>query len=221
MDTQTFAARLRAETRDAHQSAESQRYVSALTSGQLDVAGYTALVVAHHAIYAALEGVAETMRHDPLAGPFVDDALTRLPVLAADLRFLLGPRWPEAVEPVSAASAYAARIASACAGSPERFIAHHYIRYLGDLSGGRHIGRCVTRYYGVTADAGASFYRFPRITEPKAYKDAYRARLDALALDEAGRAALRDEVLVAYEHNIAVFTDLGRLVAADDREGAA
>ena len=79
----------------------------------------------------------------------------------------------------------------------------------------------MARYYGVTGEAGASFYRFPRITDPKSYKDAYRARLDALALDETGRAALRDEVLVAYEHNIAVFTDLGRLVAAGSREGAA
>ncbi|MFD6694008.1 heme ABC transporter ATP-binding protein [Micromonospora aurantiaca (nom. illeg.)] len=221
MDTQTFAARLRAETRDAHRSAESQRYVSALTAGELDVAGYTALVVAHHGIYAALEGVADTMRDDPLAGPFVDDALTRLPALAADLRFLLGPRWREVMEPVPAAVAYAARITSACAGSPERFIAHHYNRYLGDLSGGRHIGRCVARYYGVTEEAGASFYTFPGISDPKSYKDAYRARLDALALDEAGRSALRDEVLVAYEHNIAVFTDLGRLVAASGRQGAA
>ncbi|WP_249714094.1 biliverdin-producing heme oxygenase [Rhizomonospora bruguierae] len=207
-----FSARLRAETREAHQTAESQRYVSALTAGELDVAGYATLVVQHHVIYEALEGVAGTMRDDPLAGPFVDDALTRLPALARDLRFLLGPEWRQRIEPTPATAAYAARINAVCAGSAERFIAHHYTRYLGDLSGGRHIGRCVVRHYGVTGDAGAAFYTFDRITDPKSYKDAYRARLDALALDEAGRAALRDEVLVAYGHNTAVFTDLSRLV---------
>ena len=210
----SFSARLRAETREAHQTTESQRYVSALTAGELDVAGYTTLVVQHHVIYEALEGVAATMRDSRLAGPFVDDALTRLPALARDLHFLLGSDWRQRIEPTPAAAAYAAHINAVCAGSAERFIAHHYTRYLGDLSGGRHIGRCVARHYGITADAGAAFYTFDRIADPKSYKDAYRARLDALDLDEAGRTALRDEVLVAYRHNTAVFTDLGRLVPA-------
>jgi heme oxygenase len=217
-----FSARLRAETHEAHQTAESQRYVSALTGGGLDVAGYVALVTQHYVIYEALEGVGGTMRRDPLAGPFVDDALTRLPALVSDLRHLLGPDWRQRIEPTPAASAYAARITAVCDSAPH-FIAHHYTRYLGDLSGGRHIGRCVCRHYGVTADAGAEFYRFDRITDPKSYKDAYRARLDALglALDEAGRRALLDEVIVAYGHNTAVFTDLARFVPASATEGVA
>ncbi|MEV8510898.1 biliverdin-producing heme oxygenase [Dactylosporangium sp. NPDC051484] len=219
--TTPFSARLRAETREAHHTTESQRYVSALTAGDLDLAGYITLVVQHHAIYAALEGVAETMRHDPLAGPFVDDALTRLPALARDLQCLLGPGWQERIEPTPATAAYAARINAVCAGSAERFIAHHYTRYLGDLSGGRHVGQCVSRHYGVTSDAGAAFYTFDQIADQKSYKEAYRARLDALALDEDGRTALLDEVLVAYGHNIAVFTDLARLVPATTRKGAA
>ncbi|MEU8263406.1 biliverdin-producing heme oxygenase [Micromonospora sp. NPDC048999] len=217
-----FSARLRAETREAHQTAESQRYISALTAGELGVAGYTTLVVQHYVIYEALESVAEMMRHDPLVGPFVDDALTRLPALAKDLQFLLGPDWRQRIEPTPATTAYAARINAVCASAPH-FIAHHYTRYLGDLSGGRHIGRCVSRYYGITGDAGAAFYRFDEITDPKSYKETYRARLDALALalDAAGRTDLLDEVLVAYRHNTAVFTDLARLAPATTREGAA
>lgn len=218
-----FSARLRAETRQAHQTAESQRFVSALTGGDLDPAGYTALVVQHHVIYEALEGVAELMRDDPVAGPFVDDALIRLPALARDLRVLLGPQWRERIEATPAAIAYAARISAVCAGSPERFIAHHYTRYLGDLSGGRHIARCVARYYGATAENGAAFYQFDQITDAKSYKDAYRARLDALglSLDEAGHATMLAEVLVAYQHNTAVFAELARFVPATGRADAA
>ncbi|MEH1017245.1 biliverdin-producing heme oxygenase [Micromonospora sp. CPCC 206060] len=216
-----FSTRLRAASWEAHQTAESQRYVSALVAGDLDQAGYTALVVQHHAIYEALEATADTMRHDPLAGPFVDDALTRLPALTTDLEFLLGPDWRQRIEPAPATISYAARVAEVCTSSPARFIAHHYTRYLGDLSGGLHIGRSLTRHYGLTGDAGAAFYRFDRITNPKAYKDAYRARLDSLPLDETGRTVLLDEVLVAYRHNSAVLAALAPLVAANGAEAAA
>ncbi|MER7420589.1 biliverdin-producing heme oxygenase [Micromonospora peucetia] len=216
-----FSAELRAASKEAHQGAESQRYISALVAGDLDRAGYTALVMQHHVIYEALEGAAEAMRHDPVAGPFVDDALTRLPALAADLEFLLGSDWRGQIEPSPATVSYAGRLGAVCASSPERFIAHHYTRYLGDLSGGLHIGRSVARHYGLAGDAGAAFYRFDRITSPKAYKDAYRSRLDDLPLDEEGRAALRAEVLVAYRHNTEVFADLARFVPAGAGEVAA
>ncbi|MGK5520216.1 heme oxygenase (biliverdin-producing) [Micromonospora sp. URMC 107] len=209
-----FSAELRAASAEAHQGAESQRYVRALVAGDLDRAGYAALVMQHHVIYEALEGAAEAMRHDPLAGPFVDDALTRLPALAADLEFLLGADWRRRIEPTPATVSYAGRLRAVGAGAPERFVAHHYTRYLGDLSGGLHIGRSLARHYGLTGDAGAAFHRFDRITDPKAYKDAYRARLDDLPLDEAGRAALRDEVLVAYRHNTEVLAALSGLVPA-------
>ncbi|MEU7935464.1 heme oxygenase (biliverdin-producing) [Micromonospora echinofusca] len=216
-----FSADLRAASAEAHQSAESQRYVSALVAGDLDRAAYAALVAQHHVIYEALEDAADAMRHDPLAGPFVDDALTRLPALAADLEFLLGPDWRRRIAPTPATAAYAARLGALRAGPPELFIAHHYTRYLGDLSGGLHIGRSLARHHGLTGDAGAAFYRFDRIPSPKAYKDAYRARLDDLPLDEAGRARLRAEVLVAYRHNTEVLAALSHLVPAVYAEGAA
>ncbi|MEH1100837.1 biliverdin-producing heme oxygenase [Micromonospora sp. CPCC 205561] len=216
-----FSAELRAASREAHQGAESQRYVSALIAGELDRAGYAALVAQHHVIYEALEAAAEAMRRDPLAGPFVDDALTRLPALAADLEFLHGPDWRARIEPTPATLSYAGRLRAVCAGSPERFIAHHYTRYLGDLSGGLYIGRSLARHHGLTGDAGAAFYRFDRIGDPRAYKDAYRARLDDLPLDGAGRATLRAEVLVAYRHNTEVLAALSHLVPATDAEVAA
>ncbi|SCF06335.1 heme oxygenase [Micromonospora matsumotoense] len=214
MDTppMPFSARLRAATQGAHSAAESQRYVSALVAGELDIAGYVDLVVQHHALYQALESAAEAMRADPFAGGFVDDALTRLPALEADLTQLAGPDWALRTAPHPATVAYADRIRAVCGTSPVRFIAHHYTRYLGDLSGGLYIGRAVSRRYGLTDGSGVAFYAFDRITRPKAYKEAYRARLDALPLSAADEAALLDEVLVAYRHNMAVFSALARHV---------
>ncbi|SCL13978.1 heme oxygenase [Micromonospora nigra] len=215
-----FSARLRAASEGAHAAAESQRYVSALVAGDLDVAGYTDLVVQHQAIYAALESTADEMRDDPLAGPFVDDALHRLPALEADLAHLVGPDWADRTGPHAETVAYADRIRDT-ARSPERFVAHHYTRYLGDLSGGLHIGRAVARHYGLSGAAGTAFYHFDRIPEPKAYKDAYRARLDALPLTAESESALLEEALLAYRHNTAVFAALARHVPADGTEAAA
>ncbi|WKU06881.1 heme oxygenase (biliverdin-producing) [Micromonospora sp. HUAS LYJ1] len=207
-----FSARLRAATQGAHTAAEGQRYVTALVAGELDLAGYLDLVVQHHALYQALESAAEAMRADPVAGVFVDDALTRLPALEADLTALAGPDWARRTAPDPATVAYVERIRAVAGTSPVRFVAHHYTRYLGDLSGGLHIGRAVARRYGLTGQSGAAFYTFARIDRPKAYKEAYRARLDAMALSPADEAALLDEVLVAYRHNSAVFAALARHV---------
>jgi heme oxygenase (biliverdin-producing, ferredoxin) len=218
-----FSARLRAASWPEHQGAESQRYISALVAGDLDLDGYARLVVQHHAIYQALESVAETMRTDPVAGDFVDDALTRLPALVADLEFLLGPDWRQRIEPDPETTAYVERIRRV-GGSPAGFVAHHYTRYLGDLSGGLYIGRAVAKRYGLTDGDGVAFYRFDGIADPKAYKNAYRAKLDAIDLTEAELAGLVDEVLVAYRHNVEVFTGLSRHVPAGlptDREEAA
>ncbi|MGX4653756.1 biliverdin-producing heme oxygenase [Micromonospora sp. SCSIO 07396] len=207
-----FSARLRAATAGAHAAAEGQRYVTALVAGELDLAGYLDLVVQHHALYQALESAAEAMRADPVAGGFVDDALTRLPALEADLTELAGPDWALRTAPHPATVAYAERIRAVAGTSPVHFVAHHYTRYLGDLSGGLYIGRAVARRYGLTGQAGTAFYTFARIDRPKAYKEAYRARLDALRLSPADEAALLDEVLLAYRHNTAVFAALARHV---------
>ena len=90
------------------------------------------------------------------------------------------------------------------------FTAHHYTRYLGDLSGGQVIGRLLGRTYDLPAgSAGLAFYAFGAVPKPKRYKDAYRARLDALPLDAAGRAEVVDEVCRAFEHNQRLLTALG------------
>ena len=101
-----------------HGVAESERFVTALLDGVLPLEGYVALAVQHYFIYAALETAAEAMREDPMAAPFVDDALHRLATLEADLTFLVGPDWAEKISPIPATAAYAR--ASAKPAPPRR-----------------------------------------------------------------------------------------------------
>ena len=87
------------------------------------------------------------------------------------------------------------------------FVAHHYTRYLGDLSGGQAIGRILDRAFGLDG-AGVAFYDFPAIPKPKPYKDAYRAALDSIAPTAEEQTRIVEEVKVAFGLNQALFEEL-------------
>lgn len=209
---QDFSLRLRKETGRAHRSAEGAGYLAALTAGELDREGYALLVAQHYFIYEVLESAADVMRADPVAGPFAAPELTRLPELAADLEFLLGSGWRDRIEATPGTLDYRARMTATCFDDPAGFVAHHYTRYLGDLSGGFYIGDAIRAGYRLETD-GTRFYRFDALGDPAAFKDRYRALLDAAPWDRTVQDRLIDEVLIAYDLNNRVFADLHRLTS--------
>lgn len=202
-----FAARLRQATMAAHREAETRSFVARLVAGAVPRAGYAALTAQYLIIYTELEAAAATMRADPVAGPFADPALTRVPSLSADLTHLYGAGFPRKIPVTAAARRYADHLRAVCHTSPERFIAHHYVRYLGDLSGGRLVGRRVAATYDLPG-RGASFYEFAGIGDVAAYKTGYRERLDALGLPAERLAVLIAEAQLAFRLNAAVFGEL-------------
>jgi heme oxygenase (biliverdin-producing, ferredoxin) len=68
-------------------------------------------------------------------------------------------------------------------GRPAEYVAHHYTRYLGDLSGGQVIGAMIERHYGATPEQ-LTFFSFEGIEKPVPYKREYRTALDALELTD-------------------------------------
>ena len=208
-----FSTALRERSSSAHSSSEGAGFMSDLMKGVGTRDDYIALVAQHWFMYDALERAADLMRDDPVASAFISDELTRLPALAADLGFLLGPGWREQISPLPTTQRYADRIDDVCASWPGGFIAHHYTRYLGDLSGGQFIGRLMARRFGFDHE-GVAFYLFDGIPDPKAFKEAYRGRLDAAPWDADEHERIIGEVLVAYRLNTEVFDDLAAAKAA-------
>ena len=88
-----------------------------------------------------------------------------------------------------------------------RLIAHHYTRYLGDLSGGQAIAALVAKHYGATPDE-LTFYSFPLIDNIVRYKENYRHKLDQLDLTAHQRQEVVAEAQKAFELNSHVFEDL-------------
>ncbi|MET1061598.1 MAG: biliverdin-producing heme oxygenase [Aeromicrobium sp.] len=199
--TVSLSALLRSGSQAEHTAAESSSFMSELLAGGVAQAGYAHYLGLLRRVYEALEGVARELTDDPVAAAVIDPTIERLAAIDADL-----DHWGRVDVPSPAADAYVARI-HATTGWGGLFIAHHYTRYLGDLSGGQAIGRILTREFGLDG-AGVAFYEFAAVPKPKLYKDAYRARLDALPLDEAERARVLAEVKDVFRLNGGLFTEL-------------
>ncbi|MFC7530273.1 heme oxygenase (biliverdin-producing) [Actinoplanes sp. GCM10030250] len=203
-----FAARIRRATMVEHREAENRTFISRLMAGKVPLAGFAALTAQYLVIYTELEAAAAVMRDNEAAAPFADPALSRVPSLESDLANLYGPDWRSTVPTLASTQRYAERLRSFCHTSPGHFVAHHYVRYLGDLSGGQLIGRTLSEKYGLDRSA-TSFYRFDQIPDPRAYKTAYRAKLDTLALPEPELTAAVAEAQLAFTLNGAIFQELG------------
>lgn len=112
------------------------------------------------------------------------------------------------IEIVPATRAYADALENLGAESIEFLLAHHYVRYMGDLSGGQIIQRLVQRHYGI-ADEGLNFYTFPEIEKPKPYKDGYRNLMDTTDFTREQKDTILAHAADSFELNRAVFVDLG------------
>lgn len=204
-----FSERLKAATWSDHATAEHHGFTKALLEGELSRDGYTAMVAQHYFAYVALERVGRELIDDPAAGRFHYPELERVPALEADLEHLLGADWRDRVSPSPATRTYVARIEQ-MADHPAGFVAHHYTRYMGDVSGGQFIRRIAAKAYGLADDAGVAFYVFDSLGSLPKFRSGYRERLDSLDLDEATASFLVQETRLAYQLNTEVIADLGR-----------
>ncbi|KAB2348967.1 biliverdin-producing heme oxygenase [Actinomadura rudentiformis] len=206
---QGFSAALRSATWSDHGDNEGSSYMSALVEGRLGQAEYAVLVAQLYHVYDVLEQAADQMAGDPVAAAFDFADLRRRAALQADLAFFYGPDWAERIALNEATRRYCDRLGEVCFDWAGGFVAHHYTRYLGDLSGGQYIARQVERSLGIGAgDDGVRFYRFPG--KPKGYKDRYRALLDAAPWDEREKDRIISEVKLAYRLNAEVTAELSR-----------
>jgi heme oxygenase len=201
-----LSAAMREDSRTEHDAAEHSPFMSELLGGNVNAQGYVDYLRRLRMIYAALERAVREQRADPLIAAVYDPALERLSAIDADLGHWLGEAAPEVDSP--AARTYRDRIAAA---SGVGLLAHHYTRYLGDLSGGRVIGRMLDRAFAL-GGAGLSFYDFAMPAKP--YKDAYRARLDGFVLSRDETDQVVDEVRLAFRLNMELFDELAANLAA-------
>ncbi|WP_033226679.1 heme oxygenase (biliverdin-producing) [Streptomyces virginiae] len=205
-----FSTVIRVASHEQHTEAETSTFMSDLLGGRLGVDAYTRYTEQLWFVYRALEDAAESLKDDPVAGPFIRPELMRVAEIERDLTHLLGPDWRESVTALPATRAYADRVARCAAEWPGGYVAHHYTRYLGDLSGGQIIRDKAERTWGFERKGdGVRFYVFSDISNPAAFKRSYRELLDAIAADDLEKQRIIDECKRAFDFNGAVFRELG------------
>jgi heme oxygenase len=208
-----FSQALRERTSAVHRESEGATFMQDLMSGRGCREDYILLLSQHYFIYEALEQAGAGLSGDPVASLFISPKLTRLPAIEADLEFLLGKQWRDHVAPLDSTLRYTERIREVGRTWPGGFVAHHYTRYLGDLSGGQIIRTLLQRQYGFETN-GVGFYLFADIAKPKLFKDTYRAQLDAVDWSDEERDRVIDEVSLAFRFNTDLFDDLAATKAA-------
>lgn len=210
-----FSSRLKHETEEDHQKAETTRFMDELLSGKLQARDYARLINQYVHLYPALEHAVDVARLElPQLGQIMDPQLERAELLMRDadaLSEVCGT--PTAINstPTRATTKYVSHLNKLATlsepGDAYRILTHHYLRYLGDLSGGQIIARLVQRHYAIDP-AMVSAWDFSHISKLKAYKDQYRSLLDELVTDPEDQQTMIDEAKLGFRLNAQLFNSL-------------
>jgi heme oxygenase len=206
-------------TESAHKEAENNAFIREFIKCNISLDNYRQFTADLLHVYGVLEHELDKHSYHPsLEALYFPEELRRAQALSADALFFDAVSLP----PSCAALAYCSRLHEIGTNCPELLLAHAYTRYMGDLSGGRVLKRCLTKALKLSDDGkGAQFYEFPRIKDIKQFKDMYRARLDTIELSEAQEVQLVEEARSAFALNMHMFQELDPFAGSMPRGDAA
>lgn len=211
----SLSAMLREGTMDVHKIVEKTPFMRAFASGQIEIHAYREFLVRLYQVYGSLERIHASLQEHPPLNWFYDPRLLRAPRLVADLEFYDSPRWRRQGATLStAAQAYIERFIALARGWPEGLIAHHYVRYLGDLFGGQVLKHLAQNAFDLLPGYGIAFYEFPDIADVREFEAEYNKKLDALPIDMATARRILDEASAACWLNMQLLSDLPKRLEA-------
>ena len=202
-----FSKQLKEGTKKSHSAAENTKFVAGFLRGVLDKEQYRQLLTNFYYVYDTME---QRIREstDNLVSMVSYPELERVNALERDLRYYYGPMWRDKQIPSEACNTYCYRINEIAEKDPYLLIAHHYTRYIGDLSGGQILKGIASKALDNPVGEGLHFYDFPEIEDAKAWKDGYRLCLDNMDLNEQQKNAIITEANYAFRLNMYIFDEI-------------
>ena len=202
-----LAKRLKEGTKESHSAAENTKFVASFLRGVVDYEEYRKLLTNFYYVYDTMEQrIRET--EDPMVQAIRSENLERKDSIEKDLEYYYGTEWRDKQIPSEACNTYCHRINEVAEKDPYLLIAHHYTRYIGDLSGGKILKEIAARVLKPPVGKGLQFYEFPSIPDAKEFKNNYRAVLDNLDCDEQQINALITEANYAFRLNMYMFDEI-------------
>ncbi|MGK7953394.1 MAG: heme oxygenase (biliverdin-producing) [Xenococcaceae cyanobacterium] len=230
-----LASQLREGTKQSHTMAENTAYMKCFLKGIVEKEPFRKLLANLYFVYTTLE--AELLRHrdHPVVGLIYFPELNRKASLEKDVAFYYGDNWQSQIAPTEAGKVYVDRIKEISNSEPALLVAHAYVRYMGDLSGGQALKNIVRSALSLPPDQGTNFHQFdafPSVEARRGFKGRYRDALNSLPVDneliakivaEANDAfALNRDVMHALEPEVkaAIGDHVFDLITRQDIPGA-
>ena len=206
-----LASQLRQGTQQSHTMAENTAFMKCFTKGVVEQSSFRKLLANLYFVYSALEAEFDRHRDHPLLSYLYFPELNRQQNLEKDLAFYYGETWRNQITPSTAGQVYVDRIREISDTEPALLVAHAYVRYMGDLSGGQALKNIVRSAIDLPPDMGTAFYEFDQISTIEAkrnFKEKYRQALDSLPVDEALAQQIITEANCAFQLNRDVVHEL-------------
>lgn len=203
----SLAIALKEGTKESHSAAENTKFVASFLRGVVEYEEYRKLLTNFYYVYDTMEQrIRET--EDPMVLAVRSEDLERKEGIERDLEHYYGADWKEKQIPSEACNKYCARINEIAEERPHLLVAHHYTRYIGDLSGGKILKEITARVLNPPEGKGLDFYEFPSIPNAKLFKQNYRACLDNLGTTTAQEKELIEEANYAFQLNMFMFDEI-------------
>lgn len=212
-----LATRLREGTKHSHTAAENTAFMKCFLKGIVEWEPFRKLVADLYFVYRTLEAEMRRHQNHPVVGPMYFPELEREANLAKDLAFYYGDNWQNEIEASPEGIKYVNRIQEVANTEPALLVAHAYVRYMGDLSGGQSLKNIARSALNLPADKGTGLHEFeqiPTVEARRAFKAKYRDALNSLPVDEALAQKIVDEANLAFQMNRNVVHELEPAVRA-------
>ncbi|WP_019507503.1 heme oxygenase (biliverdin-producing) [Pleurocapsa sp. PCC 7319] len=200
-----LASQLREGTKQSHTLAENTAYMKCFLKGMVAREPFRKLLSNLYFVYSALEAELLCHRYHPILGKIYFPQLDRKAHLEEDLAYYYGNNWRDKITPSEAGMDYVARLHQIPnIDEPALLVAHGYVRYLGDLSGGQALKNIVRSALELPEALGTRFYEFDNfssVAEIRAFKGQYRDALNSLPVDEELAAKIVAEANYAFSLN--------------------
>ncbi len=181
-----LASQLREGTKQSHTMAENTAYMKCFLKGIVEKEPFRKLLANLYFVYTTLEAELFRHRNHHVVGFIYFPELNRQASLEKDLAFYYGDNWREEITPSEAGKVYVDRIKEISNNEPALLVAHSYVRYMGDLSGGQALKNIVRSALSLPPDQGTNFHQFetfPSVEARRWFKGRYRDALNSLPVD--------------------------------------
>ncbi len=202
--------RLHARIGAAHHQAEGMTFSRSLLDGQASPLQLAALIRAIAPAYALIEAQGPLLSAALGAEGFPWADLARSQALVEDVRMLAAvPATPASV----AARFWLEHLQRLAQQAPHRFMAHVYVRYGGDLSGGQQLAEQANAILAGQGLPPLHFWQFaPAIAE---LKQVLHDAIERMDLSEDEEAELLEESVIAFRDTQRLLAELGDLAAPE------